>query len=215
MGTTKYNEEDVILLSVIVLDISAFFYGGIAFKFAVKDHYQDLRGKVLSDVLDDSGADLLDVLDDGLIIMISHQVNLIVDAYTNICNVYNLTPFDQKSEEGVAALAEDLYWQLMDDQFPCDDEADEYDDAEYLDHLGIYIMSLIRIVKSLTKIIIDCEINLEDAAENVDFFEPFEPKDYSDQVHAYALGVLCKLGVQLNEHQQRVYHYYLTKDEIK
>ncbi|WP_090554285.1 hypothetical protein [Pedobacter hartonius] len=212
MGTTKYNEGDIILLTVIVLDISAFFYGGIAFKFAVKDHYQDLRGKVLTDVLDDSGADLLNALNDELISMIGRQANLMADACTNIYKIYNLASLDQQQNERVTALAEELYWQLMDDEFPWDEQADDYDDAKYLQHLMIYVTSLIRIVKILIKVIIYGEIDDDEISERNDLCETLEPDDYSDQVHVYALAVLSELGVQLNEHQEHFYEYYFNQN---
>jgi hypothetical protein len=214
MKILTYNDEDRIPLVLYVLDLSAAYYTTIGFKFAVKEHFTDLEGKVETDFVDNDTVLLLRMISDEPVHMIGVAVSQMNCALMDIENIYNIDYVNQDADERIEQLAEDFYWEFMIDNFPLDDGTSRYDDDVEWDpnnyelNLEIYIESLVRIVSCLLELVTDGEVNVDQAYDHYLLPERWTEEYIQDQVHAYALGVLLELGHQLERHMNDFCEYY-------
>lgn len=92
MAATVYKREELIPVLINVLDICTSFYSSIAFKFAVKDYYPDLKGIVCTDKPDDLSMELLYKLlpDNELYQLMLSSIATMQGAGITIVNLYGL-----------------------------------------------------------------------------------------------------------------------------
>ncbi|SDZ80894.1 hypothetical protein [Pedobacter hartonius] len=203
MAATKFESGDVIPVLLMVLDICSYFYSCVALKFAIKDHYQDLRGLVRSDTMNALNADLLDSLDDDpVIMMIGSLVGHMCDTRDRIANLYGINVHELLTNNiRIMTIGENFYWSIIWDEFPEEDEEEnDYDSKTYYNAHEIYVMSLFAMIKALLEMLCNGEVNQDNFLEQEDCYYEFNLDDHHDQTHIHVINILIDFDIVLRQH---------------
>ena len=195
--------EDRIPVVIHVLNRCSCFYSGIAFKFAVKDYYPDLKGMVATDVIDQASADLLNSLlhDNKVLPVMLNSIAALQNAQTTIADVYGIDENDLSDDDRGFLLAYMIYQETIFDNFPMDDDYDGYDDDTYMEDLELYASSLVYVIYLLFLILSKGEADLHLPLNASPFYLDMKNDHYFDGKHGFAIDIIKDLGTFLaNQH---------------
>jgi len=212
MAILKYKKEDQILFVLNVLDLTSYYYSGIGFKFAVRDHFPDLQGKVDTDHIDNESIILLNTIEEEPVMMIGLAVSQITSVLLSIQTVYNIDYLNLELDERIWKLAEDFYWELMIDNFPQNDETkrddDDFDKDNFPLNLEIYIHSLLRICFCLLDVVTDGLVDTDQAYDAFDVPERWKLEPDDLEGYPFIVTILFDLLMDLRYHLNDYYELY-------
>jgi hypothetical protein len=213
MSIIKYNQEDIVPVTFNVLSLCARMYLAVAFKFALKYHFQDLEGIVDADEdVDDEGVMLLQSLDDEIISMMLSAVNDTLSACREIELIHRDHSNENKCTDRLMELAVDFYGEFMLDLFQQGEskaEIDGIDGNDYKKNLLIYIECLIVIVHALQDVILGGQVDTEEAVGSYGKKREWDLGNGSGDLHLSVIRVLKVLANSLYQHRSDYRRYYL------
>lgn len=214
MAILKYNDDDLILVVISVLDITSYCYARIGFKFAVRDHFPDLQGKVETDRIDEESIFLLNNIDTNPVRMIVGCVSYLSLGSMRIRKVYESSYKDELLDERIQLLASKFYSEFVIDNFPNDAGISRFseDDDEYIPgyehNLYVYINSLVRLSGCLLDVVNDGQIDIDKVYDKNAIATRWQEDFITDQPHAKALRILLDLQGMLEEHLTNFWKFY-------
>ncbi|CAM4425785.1 hypothetical protein SAMN06265348_12137 [Pedobacter westerhofensis] len=200
MALTRYENADQVPVFIQVLDIIAYFYAQISLKIAILNHYQELK----------TPPDLRQT-DDAVLVLISSAVNDITDTMERTAKIYSIDPNDfLNRDQHITGLAEDLYWSLVQDEFPdCITEADA-GFLDYFDLLEQYGLSVLGILNSLSDMFCTAATDRENTYGKCDVYNRSRFSRSVDPNNKPALIQLLQLNNMLRGHHDQINKCSLT-----
>lgn len=202
MKTITYDAEDILPLTLNVLNKCVNSYACNAYKLVVDREYPDLKGMVVTDRLDDVAIELLDCVQTIWFEIITDSIAALNKTMESLANINGLDVQTVVDDLRIDELATDFYCGIIMDRFPRDDEEpdeDEDDDEEedLVANLQWYTFSMIAVISCLY----DLTIRRFHDVDKVwmEYWSPLEFTDYmhEDEEHRVTLDHLQGLGKQL------------------
>lgn len=207
MASLHYRSDDALPIALLVLTNAADHLRLIIFKFVLKDHYPELRGLVSTEESSKSSDQLVNELEDPFITMLRFMFSTIQLPILEITGVYGIDPETVVFSRRAWQLSDELFWGLIMGDFILDNEQqleDSYDDEEYMHNLDIFIITLITIVDQLLILLDGGRVDIDEAMETYGLVVEFEKERFSDKPQAYAMGLLCDVGLALLDYQEKI-----------
>jgi hypothetical protein len=212
MSIIRYNQEDIVPLTLTVLAISSKAYLVIAFKFAAKYHLKDLEGLVDTDNdIDEEDLKLLRSLNDEIIAMILSAVESTVAAWTEIDENFLYSLNKKEIDSRQKKLAAELYQHFMVDFFYRGEsriKIEGIDEDDYEQNLLIYINSLIIIVNALQDLILTGQVDMEEYDNRYGLVRQWGPDIDKGDLQSSVLRVLKEFATSLYQHRLEFLRYY-------
>lgn len=187
MPVIKYEKEDLMPIVLCVLNLLEQDFLQLSLKIAVNTQYQDLKGLVNYDTIDELDVELLKLATDKtVVILLSYVVNLQnwVDSYANIF----LLDLDQiYTDKRLVDQAHDIYYAVMFD--------DVVEDDGYLGAEMTFIFGVMQVLYYVGELVILGRTDPHDdfwALENYDRMFDNTWADYVD-AQEYEFRMLANL----------------------
>jgi len=184
---TTYNEEDIFLITIGVLQICVTNFLCNSFKVIVDRQYQDLIGMVPTDELDNESLELINNVEAKWWLITSDCIEALSTTCSSLANLYGIRDEEIVGNKRILDLALHFASHLIIDDFPHGDDEIEPDE-DYDDHLRQFSMSLIAVVHFLCTLITNKgAINFN---ESWDHILELDNADFSEEEHFVALNRL-------------------------
>lgn len=125
MEIRTYKEEDLIPLSISVLDQLLYSYLVFTMKFIIEHIYPDLKGLIATEVLDETSYELLESSDDELQKFTFDTADAIVDSILSLTNIYGFDLHSVLYDAKIRKMKDEVYVNTVMDDFPRDGEFDD------------------------------------------------------------------------------------------
>jgi len=213
---TECKPENILPVTLVTLDKAALHLKSIIYKFVLKDHHPELRGKVSAESSNPSTDLLINEMKDPFIALLRYMFSSIQLSMLKMNDVYCIDPQVVMFKQEVFDLASNLYWSLNICDTPFDEDSkkgDDYDNELYEIGLDAYILSLLSVLYCLLVILDSGAIDLDNARRNSGTIDDFDPKKYSNSRYPYAISVICTLGTELLWYQKKFYFKDYTLED--
>jgi hypothetical protein len=148
MKTITYDETDILPLTIFVLNLCVHNYTCNAYKLVIDREYPDLKGVVLTDILDENAIDLLDDVRTDWFEVVTVSIAAVNKTLKSLAKIHELDVQAIVDDNRIYDLAIDFYDGIIVDNFVSDgEEAPENDDLA--DTLRSYAFSIIDLLSCL------------------------------------------------------------------
>jgi len=200
MAIRKYKNGDKVPVFLHVLDICAHLYKQISLKIAIIDHYQELKGHLESQQLNQS-----------LMIIIASTVKSFDTVLFDVANAYSIELKEcLGTDQRIIRISSELYWSLVLDEFPSSIEEEDADTLDYIEMHNLYSLSLLSVLKGVFQMFCYGELDFGKFYDLNDCCADFWLSKNCDQQHLQAVVKLLQLNNQLLVYQNELYKHVLN-----
>lgn len=195
----RFKKADRIPITISVLLKVAQHYMIFTYKHLIEYEYPDLKGLVSTDYCDESNITLLESVHSRFRKINGDTITSFSVTTLSIANVFGIDLDHREPDKRLDRITDDFYWGLVIDDFPRDDEPESDGSPGPPGHLEDYAESMPAVIYTLCSLLRTGKVDLDfDWEDNPDYLL-FITEDYSNQEHAYTLGMLQELGGVLYE----------------
>ena len=196
MKTTKYDENDLLPITLATLRTSLQTYLCNALKLVIDREYPELKGNVATDCIDRHALELLDELDNEWFSVIRNSLAAIDKTMNSLANINALDMQVVCADQRIQDLAHELFCAQIADEFFYDGE-ESHNEQDLADVMRLFTWSLTGVIQCLLDVLITQHYQAGINYSSLWGYTVIRG-NYDQHKHRISLSLLDELGHELS-----------------